>query len=175
MVQEQIDAWARHQRREALQQLLRGEHEVRRPVGPRALQRQRHAPIAQPLQAPLPDRWTAEIAAELFEALSIAGCHVDGRVEVEPLGLGVERDVSVAPRRVGVATDSQRPRPARRPNAARPSTAACVSPASAADSSAKGSVSASVVAHPTIPRRSSRRRTRATTHSTSASVGAAAG
>jgi hypothetical protein len=47
VVEEQVDPWARHERDETLEHLHRGEHQVRRPVGPRALERNRDPAVDQ--------------------------------------------------------------------------------------------------------------------------------
>ena len=175
MIEEQVDPRARHQGHETLQQLRGREHQMRRPIRPRPLQRHGDPSVVQPLHALLPERRAQQVLAEPLEARPIAGGDVHGSVEVEAGIVRVERNVALDPRRVRVAAHPHRPRPARLPNAARPSTAAWDRPASATDSSASGSVSPSVTGTPASPRRSSRRRTRTTTRRTSSSVGGAAG
>ena len=63
-------------------------------------------PVAQPAQASLPERRTAEVLAEPLEPLAIARDDVHGGVEVEAAVVGVERDVASDPRRIRVAPDA---------------------------------------------------------------------
>jgi len=76
-----------------------------RPVRPRPLQSDGDPPIAQPVQAALPERRTAEVLAEALEALAIARLDVHGRMEVEAAVVRVERHVALDPRRIGVGAD----------------------------------------------------------------------
>ena len=176
MIEEQIDPRPRHERDEPREQFRRREHEMRRPVGPRPLQRHGDAPVAQPLQALLPERRATEVAGRAARAAADRRRRRarprGGRSRPSCAWSGTWRSTHGAS---GSAPTRRGPRPARRPRAARPSTAAWARPASATDSSASGSTASSLPVTPTSPRRSSRRRTRPTTRRTSSSVGGAAG
>ena len=63
-------------------------------------------PVAQPVQAALPERWPAEVLAEPLEPLAVARGDVHGGVEVERAVVGVERDMALDPRGIGVGADS---------------------------------------------------------------------
>ena len=83
MIEHQVDPRAGHQRDEPLQQFQRREDEMGRPVRPRALQGDGDPPVAQPVQAALPERRAAEVLAEPLEPLAVARGDVHGRMEVE--------------------------------------------------------------------------------------------
>lgn len=107
-LQEQVGARTRHQGHETLERLRRREHEMRRAVGPRALQRDGHPPVDQPLQAMLPEGRATEIAAEFGEPAPIPSRYVHGGVKVEAVDVRVQRYVSLHPWGTGVGADPQR-------------------------------------------------------------------
>jgi hypothetical protein len=61
--------------------------------------------VLQPVQASLPERRTAEVLAEPLEPRAIARGDVHRGVEVEPAVVGMERDVTLDPRRVWIGAE----------------------------------------------------------------------
>jgi hypothetical protein len=80
-----------------------------RAIRPRALQRDGHPSVEQPLQAMLPERRPTEIATELGEPARIPSRYVHGGVAVEAVDVRVRRHVAIDPWGVGIGADPQRP------------------------------------------------------------------
>src|SRR5439155_22680734 len=81
VIEQQIDSRPWHERHEPLEQLDRREDQMGRPVRPRPLQGDADPPVAQAVEASLPERRAAEILAEALEPLSLARLDVDGSME----------------------------------------------------------------------------------------------
>lgn len=83
MVENQVDARARHQHRQPPQELDRIEHQVGRPITPRTPEGEPHLPVFSQVNALLRDGRAQDVATHPLEPRPLPGRHDHPRMQIE--------------------------------------------------------------------------------------------
>ena len=103
VIEQQIDARARHEDRQLFEQLERGKDQLPRAVAPRVRKGVGHAAVRQALEASLRERRPQKVMTEPLQPRPIVGTYRAVRVQVEAPEMRVARTARRHPRCIGIA------------------------------------------------------------------------